>query len=70
MVLILKIEHYFLYNPRNFSLFKLKNIKNRTKNRTCPFLIPPAVLLAGHRNVNVGRNLNVRLCLFMWQYYS
>nr|DAL37497.1 MAG TPA_asm: hypothetical protein [Bacteriophage sp.]DAP87772.1 MAG TPA: hypothetical protein [Caudoviricetes sp.] len=31
MVLILKKEHCFLYNPRNFSAFKLKNIKNRTK---------------------------------------
>ena len=27
----IKKEHCFLYNPRNFSAFKLKNIKKRNK---------------------------------------
>nr|DAV99109.1 MAG TPA: hypothetical protein [Caudoviricetes sp.] len=25
-------------------------------------------MLTGYHNVNVGRNLNVHLCLFTWQY--
>ena len=31
------------------------------------FSLPATVLLPGHHNMSVGRNLNVRLCLSTWQ---